>query len=128
MTKVMLDALSALGVTWRLDGTTLTVHGGGLSGLQSPVSSLYCGNSATTLRLLAGAIAAANIDAVLDGSPGLRRRPMDRIVEPLREMGVDVEASEGKFAPLTFRKSPKRQITNQQSKISDLQSSVPRPS
>ncbi|GAB4579837.1 MAG: 3-phosphoshikimate 1-carboxyvinyltransferase [Anaerolineales bacterium] len=105
VTKVMLDALTALGISWELEGTSLIVHGKGISNLQSPISNLHCGNSATTLRLLAGAIAAANIDAVLDGSPGLRRRPMDRIVEPLREMGVDVEATDGKYAPLTFHKS-----------------------
>jgi 3-phosphoshikimate 1-carboxyvinyltransferase len=111
VTKVMLDALTALGISWELEGTSLTVRGRGLSGLQTPTAPLYCGNSATTLRLLAGALAAANLDAVLDGSPGLRRRPMDRIVEPLREMGVEVEATDGKFAPLTFRKSSKS--TNQ---------------
>ena len=110
VTEVMLDALTALGISWELNGTTLTVIGKGISGLQAPVTSLFCGNSATTLRLLAGAIAAANMDAVLDGSPGLRRRPMDRIVEPLREMGVNVEAADGKFAPLTFHKSASRQV------------------
>lgn len=107
VTKVMLDALTALGVAWELDGTTLTVQGKGLSGLQTPAAPLYCGNSATTLRLLAGVLAAANLDAILDGSPGLRRRPMDRIVEPLRAMGINVEATDGNFAPLTFRKSNK---------------------
>ena len=116
VTKVMLDALTALGISWELNGTTLTIQGRGLAGLQSPVSPLYCGNSATTLRLLAGAIAAANLDAVLDGSPGLRRRPMDRIVEPLREMGVDVEATDGKFAPLTFKKT--RQVSDTATKRS----------
>ena len=125
VTKVMLEALTSLGISWELKGTSLTVFGRGISNLQSPISPIYCGNSATTLRLLAGAIAAANIDAVLDGSPGLRRRPMDRIVEPLREMGVDVEAVEEKYAPLTFRKSQQfsnsasQQITSQQSAISN---------
>ncbi len=116
VTKVMLDALTALGISWELEGTSLTVRGRGLSGLQTPAAPLYCGNSATTLRLLAGALAAANLDAVLDGSPGLRRRPMDRIVEPLGEMGIEVEATDGKFAPLTFRKSQRvSESANQQS-------------
>ncbi len=110
VTRGMLEALSALGVAWQLAGTTLTVRGCGLSNLQAPtlrpgsgqVSPLNCGNSATTLRLLAGAIAAAGIPAVLDGSPGLRRRPMARIVKPLQQMGVSVTATDGKYAPLTF--------------------------
>jgi 3-phosphoshikimate 1-carboxyvinyltransferase len=53
------------------------------------------------MRLLAGAISAAGLPAVLDGSPGLRRRPMNRIIFPLRAMGVRLEAVDG-FAPLTF--------------------------
>lgn len=109
VTKVMLNALTALGVAWQLDGSSLTVQGKGITALRTPRAALHCGNSATTLRLLAGAVAAANLDAVLDGSPGLRRRPMDRIVEPLRKMGVDVEATDGQFAPLTFRKLADRQ-------------------
>jgi 3-phosphoshikimate 1-carboxyvinyltransferase len=102
VTDAMLRALTALGVTWQLDGTTLTVQGKGLSGWQPPSGPIHCGNSATTLRLLAGALAAAGIPAVLDGSPGLRKRPMDRIVEPLRRMGVAIEASQGGGAPLTL--------------------------
>jgi 3-phosphoshikimate 1-carboxyvinyltransferase len=103
VTRVMLDALSALGVGWKLDGDVLTVHGRGFGGLRSPAQPLNCGNSATTIRLLAGALAAAGIPAVLDGSPGLRRRPMGRIVGPLQRMGVPVEASPEGTAPLALR-------------------------
>jgi len=103
VTRVMLDALTQLGVHWDLTGDELVVYGKGLSGWRSPGQALYCGNSATTIRLLAGAIAAAGIPVVLDGSPGLRRRPMDRILTPLRQMGVDVDAAEGDVSPLSFR-------------------------
>jgi 3-phosphoshikimate 1-carboxyvinyltransferase len=102
----MLRALSALGTAWELQGTTLTVHGQGLQGLRPPAAPIDCGNSATTLRLLAGALAAAGIPAVLDGSAGLRRRPMRRIVEPLRAMGAAVEAAAGGTAPLKFSARP----------------------
>lgn len=102
VTRVMLEALTALGVTWELDGDVLTVQGKGLAGLRSPEHPINCGNSATTIRLLAGAIAAAGIPAVLDGSSGLQRRPMERIVEPLRRMGVPVFASQQGTAPLTL--------------------------
>ncbi len=106
VTRVMLNALSALGVSWTLEKDVLTVQGKGLSGWTSPKAPIDCGNSATTIRLLAGAIAAAGISAVLDGSAGLRRRPMDRIVEPLRQMGVGIEASPEGTAPLVLHARP----------------------
>ncbi len=100
VTKPLLDALTALGVSWRLDGDHLTVHGVGRQGFRAPSAPLYCGHSATTMRLLAGALAGAGVSATLDGSPGLRRRPMGRIVEPLRRMGVTIQAREDHYAPL----------------------------
>lgn len=104
VTRAMLAALDALGVPWELSGSRLLVSGPGLAGLaaadKAPVR-IDCGNSATTLRLLAGALAAAGVPAVLDGSPGLRRRPMERIVAPLQAMGVPIRATDG-CAPLTI--------------------------
>ncbi len=101
VTGVMLDCLTRLGVGWGLDGGRLSVSGKGLGGLQPPDTPLYCGNSATTLRLLAGVLAAAGIPAVLDGSAGLRARPMNRIVKPLQQMGTLVSSQDG-CAPLEF--------------------------
>ncbi len=106
VTRVMLDALSAMGVAWQLNGDRLTVWGRGLAGLRPPEQVLNCGNSATTLRLVAGAVAAAGIPAVLDGSDGLRRRPMGRIVDPLRRMGVAIEQSPEGTAPLKMQARP----------------------
>jgi len=102
VTQAMLQALAALGVSWQLADSTLTVQGRGLRGLQPPVAPLECGNSATTIRLLAGALAVAGVPAILDGSPGLRRRPMERIVEPLQQMGVPIQAEDGR-APLSLQ-------------------------
>ena len=99
VTKAMLRALTDLGVEWELKGDELVVLGKGFSGLKPPQHLLDCGNSATTLRLLAGALSAANLPAVLDGSEGLRRRPMDRILTPLRQMGVAITGTEN-CAPL----------------------------
>jgi 3-phosphoshikimate 1-carboxyvinyltransferase len=107
VTKAMLRCLADLGVSWSLDETThtLTVEGVGLKGFKTPEKPLYCGNSATTFRLLAGAIAGAGIACTLDGSEGLRKRPMDRIVEPLSILGATIEANQG-CAPLVFRPAP----------------------
>ncbi len=103
VTRVMLSALRALGVEWKLSEQTLTVQGCGLQGFHQTQAPLDCGNSATTLRLLAGALAATGVPAVLDGSAGLRQRPMGRIVEPLQRMGVPVQASPAGTAPLTLQ-------------------------
>lgn len=101
VTQAMLGALTALAVPWQLTGSALTVHGRGLYGWPTPAQPINCGNSATTIRLLAGALAACGVTAVLDGSPGLRRRPMNRIVAPLQAMGVNISTPDGR-APLTL--------------------------
>lgn len=105
VTHAMLDSLNRLGVSWRLEGQTLFVQGAGLGRPElgeyavRPGAVLDCGNSATTLRLLAGALAAWGVEAILDGSPGLRRRPMQRIIEPLQRMGAAIDSADG-CAPL----------------------------
>lgn len=101
VTQAMLQALKQLGIPWEMDAnSTLRVAGRGLKGFSPSDSPLACGNSATTLRLMAGAIACSGIAATLDGSPGLRRRPMQRIVMPLQQMGVPIQATKQGTAPL----------------------------
>lgn len=102
VTETMLRALTALNVTWELNEEELVVLGKGFAGLKPPKQAIDCGNSATTLRLLAGALAAANLPAVLDGSEGLRCRPMDRILTPLQLMGVSISGASG-CAPLQIK-------------------------
>lgn len=99
VTRMMLNALTSLHIPWRLDGETLVVTGRGLQGFREPASPINCGNSATTIRLLTGALAAAGTPCVLDGSEGLRKRPMGRITEPLMLMNVPITATLG-CAPL----------------------------
>lgn len=107
VTFAMLRCLRALGVAAELDAERhlLTVDGVGLHGFKAPAEPLDCGNSATTLRLLAGALAGAGIPCTLTGSTGLCKRPMNRIVDPLRLMGADITATAG-CAPLTLRPAP----------------------
>jgi 3-phosphoshikimate 1-carboxyvinyltransferase len=80
----------------------LAVEGGGLRGLAKPGEPLDCGRSGTTMRLLAGILAGQDFDSVLTGDPQLLRRPMRRIVEPLRAAGAEIEDTDGR-APLTIR-------------------------
>jgi 3-phosphoshikimate 1-carboxyvinyltransferase len=60
----------------------------GADGLREPAGTLDCGNSGTSLRLIAGVIAGLPMTATLDGDASLRRRPVARIIEPLRRMGA----------------------------------------
>ncbi len=101
VTRVMLTALEQLGIQSDQEDSTLTIHGKGISGWQDPVNSLDCGNSATTMRLLAGALPLCGVKATLDGSNRLRQRPMERIIAPLTSMGVPLQSNDG-FAPLAF--------------------------
>lgn len=79
---------------------TLEVEGQGRQGLAAPHGSLDCGNSGTTMRLLAGVLASAPFRSVLTGDESLARRPMERVAEPLRTMGAGVETVDG-HAPIT---------------------------
>lgn len=93
--------LRALGCAIRGEGTALaTVAGCG--GVFRDGTRLDCGNSGTTMRLLAGALAGRGISVQLDGDASLRRRPMGRVAEPLRAMGATVGLAEGDRPPLAI--------------------------
>ncbi|WP_338050382.1 bifunctional prephenate dehydrogenase/3-phosphoshikimate 1-carboxyvinyltransferase [Pseudomonas lalucatii] len=81
----------------------VTIHGVGLHGLQAPPGPIYLGNSGTSMRLLAGLLAAQPFDTTLTGDASLSKRPMNRVAKPLREMGAEIEtAAEGR-PPMTIR-------------------------
>lgn len=105
VTRAMRCALGALGVPSALTDGVLTVAGNGFRPFPRPGALAFCGNSATTIRLLAGAVAGTRSSAVLDGSEGLRKRPMNRIADPLRLMGADVATSDG-MAPIRIAPAP----------------------
>jgi 3-phosphoshikimate 1-carboxyvinyltransferase len=86
------------------------VCGRGLEGLQAPDCPLDAGNSGTTLRILTGVLAGQCFQATISGDRSLRRRPMDRVIEPLKLMGAQIE-SDGGRAPLTVRESRLRGIS-----------------
>ena len=95
--------LEALGVPIEQADGGLLVQGVGLRGLREPVGPLDAENSGTTTRLLSGLLAGQRLFAVVTGDGSLRRRPMARVVEPLRAMGARVEGREGgRFAPLCY--------------------------
>jgi 3-phosphoshikimate 1-carboxyvinyltransferase len=98
-------AVQAMGIKVEGLGTDhLLVHGKGLDGLSEPMSVLDLGNSGTGMRLLAGILAGQNFYSVLSGDQHLNKRPMARIVEPLRRMGAKIDGRfDGKLAPLAIK-------------------------
>ncbi|HEX2425174.1 MAG TPA: 3-phosphoshikimate 1-carboxyvinyltransferase [Actinomycetota bacterium] len=95
------------GFTWGTAGdvgstSEVEVESHGRGSLGRPGSVLDCGNSGTTMRLLSGLLAAAPFSATLTGDESLRRRPMDRVAQPLRAMGATIETTDG-HAPVTVR-------------------------
>jgi len=85
-------------------GGQLRINGKGLRGLSEPASVLDLGNSGTGLRLLTGVLAGQDFFSVLTGDESLRRRPMRRVVDPLRRMGAEISGREGgNLAPLAVQ-------------------------
>ncbi len=101
-----LACIRTLGVKVEIhNASALTIHGRGLYGLVSSDQPLHCGRSGTSMRLLAGILAGQPFKSTLTGDPQLLRRPMYRIVEPLRRIGAEIEDSNG-CAPLIIRGRP----------------------
>lgn len=80
--------------------TELIVHGVGLHGLRASAAALDCGNAGTAMRLLAGLLAGQRFASRLIGDESLSRRPMRRVLDPLRQMGAVIEATPAGTAPL----------------------------
>lgn len=90
-------AMAAMGVRIEdLPTGQVRVHGVGLDGLRAPESAIDCGNSGTTMRLLAGLLAAQPFDSVMMGDESLSVRPMRRVADPLMQMGARIEGMSGK--------------------------------
>ncbi len=89
------ECLRNLGVKISSRNGRHRVSGLGFRNFKIPAETLNCGNSGTTLRLLTGLLAASNIEAVLNGDESLRRRPIKRVIDPLKNMGADIETTDG---------------------------------
>lgn len=97
------QAFRAMGVLIDIGPDRMRVSGKGLSSLREPDSLVDCGNSGTGIRLLAGVLAGQDFFSVLTGDESTRRRPMGRVVGPLREMGAQIAGRRGgELAPLAI--------------------------
>src|SRR5699024_2738309 len=90
--KTTLKCLQQLGVKIRRRESEVVIEGAGRKGLKTPSSALDCENSGTTMRLLSGIVGGAGIKSTLTGAASLLNRKMKRIIEPLVEIGIQIEA------------------------------------
>jgi len=103
-TTSTLQAVQALGALVEVRGDRVVIRGTGLREAREPERAIDVGNAGTLLRLLPGWLAAQEGRSfTLDGDSSIRARPVDRIAAPLREMGAEVQAREGRFPPLQVR-------------------------
>ena len=91
-----LGAFRDMGVKIERNGSNVTINGVGKYGLQEPINSLNLGNSGTSIRLMSGLLSAQSFDSELCGDESLSKRPMGRVIEPLRLMGADISGNDSK--------------------------------
>ena len=106
-----LSCFEQLGVEIRREAGAVLVKGVGKTGFKKSETPLDCGNSGTTMRLLAGILAGQNFDSVLIGDESLSKRPMKRVIAPLAQMNARIDATEN-HAPLkVFGRNPLQSIS-----------------
>jgi 3-phosphoshikimate 1-carboxyvinyltransferase len=106
-THSTLLAIGELGAIVQAQGEELMIRGVGLRHAQQPPGRIDVGNAGTLMRLLPGWLAIQQGRTFkLDGDESIRRRPVDRIAEPLELMGARIEAREGRFPPFTIHGAP----------------------
>ena len=91
-----LSAFRDMGVKIERNGSNVTINGVGKYGLKEPINSLNLGNSGTSIRLMSGLLSAQSFDSELCGDESLSKRPMGRVIEPLRLMGADISGNDSK--------------------------------
>ena len=97
-----IDCFRKMGVEIEITDSEVIVEGVGLHGLCAPEETLYTGNSGTTTRLLCGILAGQPFTATLNGDASIQKRPMGRVIKPLREMGASIEGKNDNYGPLTL--------------------------
>ncbi|WP_087971525.1 3-phosphoshikimate 1-carboxyvinyltransferase [Oceanobacillus rekensis] len=105
------NAFRDMGVTIQKDGTNLVIESKGVTGLTKPTKQLDFGNSGTTTRLMLGILAGLPFSTTIYGDASLSKRPMNRVVNPLRQMGANIDGDDnGNLLPLSVSGSKLRGI------------------
>ncbi len=101
-----IDAMRALGAKiTENDDQSWTITGRGKDGLISPTDPIDCGNAGTGVRLIMGAASAYELDTEFTGDASLRSRPMGRVLDPLRKMGIEADSQTGDKLPARIKSS-----------------------
>ena len=98
-----IDCFRKMGIPIEITREDVKVYGKGMHGLKEPEELLYTGNSGTTTRLLCGLLSPQRFSCTLDGDESIRKRPMNRVIDPLRMMGADLESSGDGYTPIRIR-------------------------
>lgn len=116
-----MNAFKSMNVDIIKEDKRLIIHGVGLHGLKKPKQNIDAGNSGTTTRLLSGILAGQNFSSTIVGDESLSLRPMKRIIEPLRQMGVNVLARNDNYLPLTIDPADNLKSIDYISKVASAQ-------
>lgn len=99
-----IDCFRKLGVDIKVDGTNVVVQSKGIDSWEEPKEILYTGNSGTTTRLMLGLLSGTNFHSVMTGDESIGKRPMRRVVDPLRLMGAKIAGrADGQYTPLAIQ-------------------------
>lgn len=99
-----IDCFRKLGVKIDVEGTSVSIDSPGIDGWQEPTEILYTGNSGTTTRLMLGILAGSNVHSVMTGDASIGKRPMRRVIDPLRQMGAHITGrANGQYTPLAIQ-------------------------
>ncbi|WP_285394744.1 3-phosphoshikimate 1-carboxyvinyltransferase [Lysinibacillus sp. fls2-241-R2A-57] len=106
-----IDCFRKLGVKIEVEGTNVSIDSPGIDGWQEPTEVLYTGNSGTTTRLMLGILAGSNGHSVMTGDASIGKRPMRRVIDPLRQMGAHITGrADGQYTPLAIQGTTLRAI------------------
>lgn len=100
--KSTMNIMQQLGAKVEINGEKIFIEGYGFRGFKKSISDLDCGNSGTTARLIAGLLAVQEFKSTLVGDKSLSNRPMKRVIEPLKKMGVKFHSNEKLTLPLSI--------------------------
>ncbi|MFJ8519774.1 3-phosphoshikimate 1-carboxyvinyltransferase [Lysinibacillus xylanilyticus] len=99
-----IDCFRKLGVKIEVEGTNVSIDSPGIEGWQEPPEVLYTGNSGTTTRLMLGILAGSTVHSVMTGDASIGKRPMRRVIDPLRQMGAHITGrADGQYTPLAIQ-------------------------
>lgn len=99
-----IDCIQKLGVHIEVEGTSVKIESPGMDSWQEPTEVLYTGNSGTTTRLMLGILAGSSVHSVMTGDASIGKRPMRRVIDPLRQMGAHITGrADGQYTPLAIQ-------------------------